>query len=601
MGNAVFQSALAALLLTAGAVHCAPPFEQRYFWTWDHRMEWSDRGEGRSVMGGGGRYQKTTEDFLQDYKRLIAFMADHGFNALVIWGFVRDSHGGVAASQELCRYARAKGVRICPGVGTSGYEGYVFEGNHQYNISTWLKAHPELRAIGRDGRPRNALCPTKPENIKWLNEGCRWLFKTFEIGGINFEIGDFFVCYCDHCRAARAAMGTTEADYYKDMAISTAPVMRVAHEMDPEAWLSYATYTGFDQAMMNNPPDWPKLLPEYAICQWTLTGMYRQWPRGLRPPTPRNIGYLHWANKSTHTQDQFYVARVREACKNASDAGFLGLSVYGEMPASRINIEITYRAFEFFMDDPDRSVEQFGAGPVAEMFGQAGAKAALGLVLELEKRAHDRELLERRAAECRKWAATAQGAAHRNWQRLAAFLEGQIQQLRESDLRFSTPEDFERLQREGLRLAQGARATIDLPPEFAAQPKLSFQARMDFPMEDGFLATMALRLNGRPIEPKHALDRPAEVAFPHHQAYKSLPTYDPEKQAWYVKYDNDFEIKLPAGSKYETPGYTHQYQFDLGSLAAEGKNVLVIENLERRWWGAERGRLVIESFQVGGR
>ena len=63
-------------------------------------------------------------------------MAEYGLNGLIIWGFIRDSHGGVAASRELCRYAAERGVRVLPGVGTSGYAGYVFEGNHRYNAHT---------------------------------------------------------------------------------------------------------------------------------------------------------------------------------------------------------------------------------------------------------------------------------------------------------------------------------------------------------------------------------------------------------------------------------------------------------------------------------
>ncbi len=33
------------------------------------------------------------------------FMADHKFNGLIIWGFLRDTHGGIKASKELCRFS----------------------------------------------------------------------------------------------------------------------------------------------------------------------------------------------------------------------------------------------------------------------------------------------------------------------------------------------------------------------------------------------------------------------------------------------------------------------------------------------------------------
>ena len=301
-------------------------------------MDWSAKTPGRTPMGGGGKYHKPAAEFLEDYKNLVDYMADHtSFNAVIIWGFLRDSHGGVAAGQELCRYAKTRGIRIVPGVGTSGYEGYYFEGDHEYNITTRLKAHPELSAIGRDGKPHRALCRSKPANVQWLKDGCRWLFDTFEIGGINFEIGDFLVCYCGDCKQARAAIPTDAPDYYKDMAITTAPVAKLAHEIAPDAWLSYATYTGFTPAMAERKPDWVDLIPEQILCQWTLTGMVSdiKWPPGLRPPTKENTGYLHWGNKSTTTVDHIFLRRIQDVCRRAQEAEFRGLATYGEDPPSR--------------------------------------------------------------------------------------------------------------------------------------------------------------------------------------------------------------------------------------------------------------------------
>ncbi|HJN14960.1 MAG TPA: hypothetical protein QGH10_05710, partial [Armatimonadota bacterium] len=302
---------------------CAEGFEQRYLWTWDHRMDWSGETPGRIQMGGGGKYHKTAEEYVLDYTRLIDFMHEQTtFNAVIIWGFLRDTHGGVEAGRQVCDYANARGIRIIPGVGTSGYEGYYFEGDHKYNTATWLKLHPKLAAVREDGSATNALCPTKPENVKWLNDGCRWLFDTFEIGGINFEIGDFLVCHCDDCVAARTAIPGDAPDYYKDMALSTAPVAALAHELDPDAWLTYATYTGFTPEMAQDPPSWMDLVPAQIICQWTLTGMVGDaaWPTGLKPPTEVNTGYLHWGNKSTASVNGFLVDHIRDVCRRATEA-----------------------------------------------------------------------------------------------------------------------------------------------------------------------------------------------------------------------------------------------------------------------------------------
>ncbi len=346
-------------------------FAQRALWTWDHRMDWSGKTPGRVPMGGGGKYHKPADEYLEDYKRLVDYMDAHTtFNAIIIWGFLRDTHGGVAAGQELCEYAQERGIRIIPGVGTSGYGGYYFEGEHEYNVQTWLAKHPELRAIGKDGKPRNVLCPSKPENAAWLQDGCRWLFENFKIGGINFEIGDFFVCYCDDCARARAAIPGDAADYYKDMAISIGPVAKLARELAPDAWLSYATYTGFNPAMIEKPPAWVKIVPQEIECQWTLTGMVSdaKWPSGLRPPTTRNTGYLHWGNKSTKTQHNIYLRRIQDVCRRASAAGFAGLTTYGEDPPSLYSMMLFYDAWSFFLDRPQAGVDDFADERLAKWF-----------------------------------------------------------------------------------------------------------------------------------------------------------------------------------------------------------------------------------------
>ena len=122
---------------------------------------------GGSAMGRPGeygRYGKPPDSFLADYKAAVDFMAEHGVNGIVIWGFLRDAHGGVAAAQELCRYATERGVRILPGVGTSGYGGYYYEGSNRYNAKTWITEHPELRSVNKDGKSIRSPCPSKKGN-----------------------------------------------------------------------------------------------------------------------------------------------------------------------------------------------------------------------------------------------------------------------------------------------------------------------------------------------------------------------------------------------------------------------------------------------------
>jgi len=364
----------------------APAFRYRWLWTWDWRMEWGGTEAGGKTMGEGD-YKKRPESFVTDYRACIDFMSENGLNGLIIWGFLRDAHGGIEASQEICRYASERGVRILPGIGTSGYRGYYFEGNHQFNAPTWISRHPELESrVLYEGQPvRGCPCPSKPENKKWLADGARWLFENFEIGGVNLEMGDFFVCPCPDCRKAREAIASDEPDYYKDMAICLKELIPVMREAAPDAWLSYATYTGFNREMMARPPKFIELIPADAICQWTVTGMMGDkdipdpmtslagWPPDLKPMARHNIGYLHWANKSTSTANDFFIRRFQAAAANSTRSGLEGLAFYGELGDGQPNMLLNYLAFKEFCFHPDLTVEEFTAKRLVPLYGEKHA------------------------------------------------------------------------------------------------------------------------------------------------------------------------------------------------------------------------------------
>ncbi len=590
----------AAAAFGAGGAQ-AGGFEQRYLWTWDHRMDWAGKTPGRTEMGGGATYQKTAEEYVEDYSRLVDFMHDYTtFKAIIIWGFLRDSHGGVEAAKQVCDYAKARGIRVIPGVGTSGYEGYYFEGNHRYNVSTWLREHPELRAVREDGTPHNALCPSKPENVAWLNEGCRWMFDTFDIGGLNFEVGDFFVCHCDDCKRARAALPGDAPDHFKDMAISTAPVATLAHEIAPDAWLTYATYTGFTPEMAKAPPSWVNLVPASIACQWTLTGMVSDaaWPPGLRPPTPRNTGYLHWGNKSTHSVNGFYVEHIRDVCRRAHEAGFVGLATYGEDPASIFTMRLFYDAWSYFLEHPEETLEQYADDDLAEWFDSTrDAREFLGIARRLETAGVTRAALPGaiEQAEAAR-AATNVPKAVATWDEFIAFLRERLKEFESAERTLAEPGEVEEAMRHGFRISQEASTTLVLrEPDVKT---LELLVRVDYSMENGLLPVMRLTLNDVALGPAQAIDRPARIRTPYHEGYDALPAFDEGSRAWRVKYDTDFEVDPLGGRKYDTADYSPLFRFSVADLWRDGVNVLRIENLERRFRPSTHGVLVIGKVEL---
>jgi hypothetical protein len=416
-----------------------PAFKYRWLWTWDWRMEWGGTEAGGLTMGEGD-YRKSPGSFLKDYKACVDFMSENGLNGLIIWGFLRDAHGGIEAAQELCRYANERGVRILPGIGTSGYGGYYFEGDHEFNAPTWVKRHPELASrVLYEGKPvPGCPCPSKPENKKWLADGARWLFRTFAVGGVNLEMGDFFVCPCPDCTRARAAIASDEPDYYKDMAICLRELVPVMRAAAPDAWISYATYTGFNRDMMSKPPKFLELIPEDAICQWTLTGMMGDkdipdpmrtlegWPAGLRPMARHNLGYLHWANKSTGTWNDSFLRRFQAAAANSARAGLEGLAFYGELDAAAPNMLLNYLAFKEFCFHPEMTVEEFTAKRLAPLYGAERAADLWKVIDGLSGLPHETKVGALQAAQAIIRAAepAAPGYARENWRKLGDFVAG---------------------------------------------------------------------------------------------------------------------------------------------------------------------------------
>ena len=122
-------------------------------WCWDARMTWDDEPENiQTHMAAAEKrfpYPKRTESFQVGFRRLVDYCSANGIWGIIIWGFLRDAHGGVAAARDLCLYARDRGVSILPGVGLCAYGGYYYEGSHPFNLVSYLQKYPERVGVAR--------------------------------------------------------------------------------------------------------------------------------------------------------------------------------------------------------------------------------------------------------------------------------------------------------------------------------------------------------------------------------------------------------------------------------------------------------------------
>jgi hypothetical protein len=408
----------------------SPALPYRLLWTWDHSTNWYLEQVGLQEIGAMNYYAKPEDGFLEDYRRLVDFMSLHRIGGVTIYGFLRDNHGGVEAAQELCRYANERGVRILPGVGINAYGGIYWEGNHRYNLSTWLNQHPELRAVR--GQPvafhipdfpklwfpethyTDTACPSKPENARYHEEAIRWLAETFEIGGINFETGDYGVCTCPDCAARRT---TDETWSLRDMALLYPRLFEAARRSRSDLWLVSEAY--WDNILNLEVLAPLADLPADAIYQFCINRSY--WPKlkaGLirqhvsRLPRPKNVLRTHMGTQWNHERYELVARRFAEMMQLLHTSGMQGATIFSEVSAFSVVNEINYLAFARFGYEAGLTWEKFVADDVGPLLGGAEAAARY---LELLVIPAEAPALTRAAAEARDIAAAQSGEAYRRW------------------------------------------------------------------------------------------------------------------------------------------------------------------------------------------
>ena len=401
-----------------------PGLTYRTWWNWDHSTNWELEQIGIQEIGVMNPYGKPANGFLKDMKRAVDFMSMHRIAALVIYGFFRDSHGGVEAAQELCRYANERGVRILPGVANLAYGGIYWEGNHPFNLGTWLRKNPKLaatmeREIGfqipglgfRLYFPRSEYgmsgCPSRAENQQWMRDGIAWLAETCEIGGINFEAGDYGVCGCQTCAGRRHAREDAERrqEYveswsHADMADFYPTMFQAALDKRPNLWM-YSELQWDNLLDQEVHAEFMRVLPEGGIYQHTLNRGY--WNRVQNEltadyvqtlPTRTNVFRCQFGCQwggDERTERYAFNGRVFAAqAKKAAEVGMQGLTVWGEPSPVHPAVELGYLSYARHAWDPALTWDRFIAEEAAPRLG--GVAAAERFIAMLERLDTDRAI-----------------------------------------------------------------------------------------------------------------------------------------------------------------------------------------------------------------
>lgn len=357
-----------------------PAIKTRIFWTWDYSTEWALNLPGAKTMGpdkpdsGGPDYSRSivagvgdSEAFLEDYTRILQWSGRHGVDAVVVWGLLRDSHGGLDAVKKLCDIASKQGVRLLCGVGLNAYGGVYYQGNSAYSLDRHLETNPQLIAVDLTGnRMPHRACPSRAQNQEYVAESLRWLFTNLPLGGVQMETGDYGVCRCQLCEKRRRYPVSRFS--CEDMALMYPIAAEAIRSISPEAWIvceTYMhpeTYTGFKQA-----PDFGDGKPAWAdecLEQFPKgKGIFVQWvaddyvkPGRLRPWTKagsvsdnyhQNVMRAHFATYwKGHLRGELSIDWIADMVESCIDHGCNAISIFGEVSPFDTGAELNYLALE---------------------------------------------------------------------------------------------------------------------------------------------------------------------------------------------------------------------------------------------------------------
>ncbi|MCM8803699.1 MAG: hypothetical protein NC833_00380 [Candidatus Omnitrophica bacterium] len=336
----------------------------RFLWTWDHSTNWSDKNISIQEKGSRNPYHKNPDIFLEDYYLLIDFMKSMDLNGLIIWGFLRDSHGGISYARKIIEYAHKKNIKIIPGIGLGAYGGIYYDGENKYNLRYHILKNPGLSGIDKNGNKRNdILCPSKKENIEWYLEGINWLFDNFQVDGVNLETGDYGICWCNECKKRR---GENETFSTEDIKVYL-PIIEKINKKSKGSLITVGLYIPpFDKAIEEF-----LTLPEYIIPQWRLTEIIEKPPINyikqtkkfkkifFSLPQKEQIGFFHQGSQwFLNTRHECVVKSIYNGVKLARELNLSGLITHGEVSSKNPEWFLNYLAFSYFTKF-DAQLEEF--------------------------------------------------------------------------------------------------------------------------------------------------------------------------------------------------------------------------------------------------
>ncbi len=416
LGAVIGDVGFSAQKIAADAPSAEAQIKTRMFWTWDHSTEWALNRQGAHTHGSCNEYGRSTEAFLLDYTSLLRWCGRHKIDAVVVWGLLRDGHGGLESAKRLCDVAAKENVRLLCGVGLNAYGGVYYEGNSPHNLERHLEKYPKLAAVDADGSllnfsidgngaktpitttgtpgPRGfyQACPSRQENQDFIAESLAWLFKNLPLGGVQMETGDTGICQCHLCRDRRQHSASTfEWLSWEDMGLMYPLATNAVRAVAPDAWVVCETYshpqpyTGPDKAPKfgDAMPAWAAeelaRFPRGVFVQWVADYFMKngevipEWTAAGKVSNAhhRHVMRSHLATSWFGNRGELAVDGLANLVQRSMASGFEGISLFGEVSSFHAGAELNYLALADFggLDNPNADLDAFQQRVAAPLLG----------------------------------------------------------------------------------------------------------------------------------------------------------------------------------------------------------------------------------------
>lgn len=276
----------------------------------------------------------------------------------------------------------------------------------------------------------DAACPSKPENHQYHIEAIQWLADTFDIGGINFETGDYGACECIDCSKRRVSSQQWSTE---DMALLYPRLFEAARKNSrhKNLWLICEAYwdnlLDLDQLLplVNLPDD---AIYQFCINRSYWTQLQAQLTQGYVKQLPHSTNILrtHMGSQWQMERHQLVAKRYSEMMRLCYNTGLKGATIFGEMsPFNTVN-EINYLAFARFGYDAELTWDQFVKHDLGNLLG--GAEAAQKYLTLLDTQ-NNKPSLKQAIGNARELANAASGEVYRRWVWLQNYLWQKLEML----------------------------------------------------------------------------------------------------------------------------------------------------------------------------